>query len=117
MLSLHRNVLIVMTGFLLLLLSTPSLVRAEKTYFDISFDRSVSIDTPEGKKRISDLGDTVTLNKKGRLWLSGNETKEGFVEIVCQNMSSEPVNISLTSLEMPWLSIAEPGKCNAWNKN
>ena len=112
-----QKTLLVIASILLLLLSSFCLVYAEEAYFDISFDRSVSIVPPEGKKKICDIGDSVTLNKKGRLWLTGNETKDGFVEIVCQNLSTEPVSVELTNKETPWLHITEPAQCNNWQKN
>ncbi len=99
--DINNKTLLLGAGLLLLLLSSFCLAYAGEAYFDISFDRSVSIVPSEGKKRISDMGDSVTLNKKGRLWLIGNETKESFVEIVCQNLSTEPVKIELTDKETP----------------
>jgi hypothetical protein len=117
MLHLHKKTILILTGFLFLILTSFNLACAGDTYFDISFDRCVSIDSAGGEKRISDIGDSVTLNKKGRLWLTGNETREGFVEIVCQNLSSESVHVELTSMEMPWISVVEPAKCNDWKKN
>jgi len=117
MFNIHRNTILIFTTLLLLLLAPISHVYAEGTYFDISFDRSVSITPADGKKKISSIGDSVTLNKKGRLWLTGNETKDGFVEIVCQNLSKEPVNVELTNTETPWVNITAPEQCNDWQKN
>ena len=91
--------------------------QTEDTYFDISFDRSVSISVPEGTKKISAIGDMVTINKKGRLWLTGNETREGYVDIVCQNLSTEPVNVELKKLSSPWVEITGKTKCGDWQKN
>ena len=113
----HKNTLFVFTSLLILLLAPLSLASASGAYFDISFDRSISIIPPEGKKNISDIGDSVTLNKKGRLWLTGNETKDGFVEIVCQNLSTEPVVVELENEQSPWVNITGPKQCNNWQKN
>lgn len=115
--NINKKTFLVLASVLFFLLSSFCLVYAEEAYFDISFDRSVGIVPPEGQTRISDVGDSVILNKKGRLWMTGNETKEGFVEIVCQNLSAEPVNLSLTSKESPWVNITEPSQCNGWQKN
>ena len=105
------------TCSLFLLLSLYNHVFAGGAYFDISFDRCVAIDSPEGNKKFSAIGDNVTVNKKGRLWLTGNETREGFVEIVCQNLSPVPVRVEMTSAEMPWISVADPASCKDWQKN
>jgi hypothetical protein len=113
----NKKALLVLSGLLFLLLSSFCHVYAGDAYFDISFDRSVNIAPPEGRSRISDIGDSVTLNKKGRLWLTGNETAEGFVEIVCQNLSTESVSVQLTNTEKPWVNITEPAECNDWQKN
>ena len=115
--NIHKKTLLVLAGLLFLLFSSFCLAYAEEAYFDISFDRSVSIVPPEGKSRISDIGDSIILNKKGRLWLTGNETTEGFVEIVCQNLSTEPVNVELINKEKPWVNITEPAQCDDWQKN
>ena len=115
--DMNKKTLLILAGFLFLLFSSFCLVNAEEAYFDISFDRSVNIVPPEGRSRISDIGDSVILNKKGRLWLTGNETTEGFVEIVCQNLSMEPVNVQLANQEKPWVNITEPAQCDDWQKN
>jgi len=108
---------LILAGLLFLLLPSICIADAGEAYFDISFDRSINIVSPEGRSRISDIGDSVILNKKGRLWLTGNETAGGFVEIVCQNLSTEPVNVQLTGMEKPWVTITEPAQCNDWQKN
>jgi hypothetical protein len=115
--DMNKKTLLVLAGSIFLLFSSYCLVYADEAYFDISFDRSVNIVPPEGRSRISDIGDSVILNKKGRLWLTGNETAEGFVEIVCQNLSTESVNVQLTSNEKPWVNITEPVRCDDWQKN
>jgi len=115
--DMNKKTLLILAGLLFLLFSSFSMANAEEAYFDISFDRSVNIVPPEGRSRISDIGDSVILNKKGRLWLTGNETAEGFVEIVCQNLSTEPVNVQLSQTEKPWVVITEPAQCNDWQKN
>jgi len=112
-----KKKLLILASILFLLLSSFYIANAAEAYFDISFDRSVNIVPPEGMTRISDIGDSVILNKKGRLWLTGNETVDGFVEVVCQNLSTEPVNVQLTSMEKPWVTITEPAQCNDWQKN
>ena len=114
--SFKKAPFIVICSLFLLLLSNNH-VFAGGAYFDISFDRSVAIESPDGNKKISNIGDNVTVNKKGRLWLTGNETREGFVEIVCQNLSPESIRVELTSTEMPWISVAGPAHCNDWQKN
>jgi hypothetical protein len=115
--NMNKKTLLILAGLFFLLFSSFCLVNAEEAYFDISFDRSVNIVPPEGRSRISDIGDSVILNKKGRLWLTGNETTEGFVEIVCQNLSTESVNVQLTNKEKPWVNITEPAQCDDWQKN
>ena len=113
----HKNTLLVWASLSTLLLASVSLVYAQETYFDISFDRSVGISSPNGQRNISNIGDSITLNKKGRLWLTGNETKDGFTEIVCQNLSTEPVIVELTNKQTPWMNITGPAQCNNWQKN
>ena len=115
--DINKKTLLVLASVLFLLLSSFCYANADEAYFDISFDRSIGITPPEGRSRISDIGDSVILNKKGRLWMTGNETKEGFVEIVCQNLSTEPVNVQLTNTEKPWVNITEPAQCDDWQKN
>jgi hypothetical protein len=114
---LHKNILVIFTCLVALCLVSFSHVYAEETYFEISFDRSIGIVPPDGKKSITDTGDSVTLNKKGRLWLTGNETQDGFVEIVCQNLSTEPVVVELTDKKHPWVNITGPGQCSDWQKD
>lgn len=114
---LFKNTLLILTSLVILLLVSFSHVYAEDARFEISFDRSIGIIPPEGKKSISDTGDAITLSKKGRLWLTGNETQEGFVEIVCQNLSTEPVVVELTDQQHPWVGITEPGQCSNWQKD
>jgi len=117
MFFISNKALVILTGFLFLFFSYVNLTWAQDAYFDISFDRCVSVDSTEGAKRLSSIGDSVTLNKKGRLWLTGNETRQGFTEIVCQNLSNEAVNVELSSMGEPWISITGPVKCNDWKKN
>jgi len=117
MLFIAKKALVISTGFFFMFLLCVNLAVAQDAYFDISFDRCVSVDSTEGAKRISSIGDSVTLNKKGRLWLTGNETREGFTEIVCQNLSTEAVGVELTSMDEPWISITGPVKCSDWKKN
>ena len=102
-------------AFLLLLPLSP--VYAADTYFNICLDRSVNIYSPDNSNKISEIGDSVTLNKKGRLWLVGNETKKGFIEIICQNLSNEPVNVALINMESPWLKISSTTECDTWKNN
>lgn len=117
MLAIFKKKSIITAGTALLLFAVSSLVYASGTYFNICLDRSVNIVPPADKTKISDTGDSVTLNKKGRLWLTGNETKEGFVEIVCQNLSAEPVNVALATEENPWLEITGTTQCGDWKNN
>jgi len=117
MISIHKNTLLIWIGLLTLLPALFSQVHADQVHFDISFDRSVGIVPAEGKRSISKIGDSVGLNKKGRLWLTGNETKEGFVEIVCQNLSTDSVIVELNNEQSPWLNIARPEGCNNWEND
>ena len=114
---LFKNTMLVLTSLAFLFLASFSHVYADDAHFEISFDRSIGIIPPEGKKRISDTGDSITISKKGRLWLSGNETQEGFVEIVCQNLSTEPVIVELTDKQHPWVNVTEPEQCTNWQED
>jgi len=117
MLNIYKNTVLIFFSLLLLLFSSGSMAYASGVNFKISFDRSINIVPLEGQSKICDTGDSVTLNAKGRLWLTGNETIEGFTEIVCQNLSTEPVTVELINEETPWLNVTEPAQCGEWQKN
>jgi len=117
MLPVSKKTLLVTTSIVLLFLSPFTLVYGAETYFNICLDRSVNIVPPADKTKITDIGDYVTLNKKGRLWLTGNETKKGYVEIVCQNLSTESVDIALVNQDKPWISVNGTTPCDDWRKN
>jgi len=114
---LRKKTFTVLASLFILFLTSLSHAYAKDAYFDISFDRSVGITAPEGQKNITAIGDSVTLSKKGRLWMTGNETTEGFVEIVCQNLSTEPVTVELANTQSPWFNITGQNQCSNWNKN
>ncbi|MGR9074229.1 MAG: hypothetical protein ACU833_14305 [Gammaproteobacteria bacterium] len=90
---------------------------ADQVYFDISHDRSLNISVEEGKNQLSVIGDEITILKKGRLWLSGNETSFGHQEILCQNLTDQPITLTLDSDINPWIKITNPQHCDAWNKD
>ena len=92
-------------------------VYAGQVYFDISHDRSVNIDVKDDKKQLSILGDEIVINKKGRLWLSGNENSDGHHEILCQNRTEAPVTLKLDSDQSPWVKIADQPNCDNWEKD
>ena len=102
---------------LLILVSQNLIAKENYAYFDISFDRSINVITINNKVKLSKQGDSVKLNSKGRLWLTGNETRQGFVEILCQNLSPQSVTINFVSQSKPWLEIKTPGVCAGWSQN
>jgi hypothetical protein len=117
MLSKFTKTLLVLPGLLPLLLSSFCLADSGKAYFNISLDRSVNIILTDGSSKIRNTGDAVTIGEKGRLWLTGNETKQGFVEIICQNLSTEPVSVEFVDEAFPWIDISRATRCGDWKKN
>lgn len=112
-----RETILMQAVLLFLILLSPSLGHAAGPYFNICFDRSLNINAPGNQTKISSIGDSVTLDKKGRLWLTGNETQNGYTEIICQNLSAEPVNVELTKDQSPWVNITSPEPCDTWQNN
>lgn len=102
---------------LLAFLTANTGANANEAYFDISFDRSVNVKTEKNLDKFSKSGDFATLNGKGRLWLTGIETRQGYVEILCQNMSDKPVTVNMVNQSKPWLEIKTPQACGEWSDN
>lgn len=102
--------------FLVLLVQTSSSA-SEQVNFEIAYDRSINIESEKNRQSLKDIGDSVTINAKGRLWLTGNETNQGYDEILCQSKSLSPISVQLHSSESPWITLSEPAKCGKWNNN
>ncbi len=102
---------------LLVIVTTSTQANENDAYFDISFDRSINVKTEKNLNKLSNPGDSATLNAKGRLWLTGLETRQGFVEILCQNLSNQPVTVKMATQNKPWLEIKTPKTCTNWSEN
>ena len=88
---------------------------AQDPNFEVSLGRSKNIDLGADKKRVVKVGERVTINGNGRLWLTGQEDAAGYYELLCQNRSSGDVQVEITSNEFPWLAVSSPQSCNAWS--
>ena len=82
--------------------------------FEVSLGRSKNIDLGADKKRVVKVGERVTINGNGRLWLTGEEDMAGYYELLCQNRTSGDVEVEITSGEFPWLTVASPENCASW---
>ena len=91
----YRNTLLVLTSMAILLLASFSQVYAKETYFEISFDRSVAITPPEGKKSISS---THPINNIfGKAW----HLYEPTVAIEYHAPFASQGNYELTAIHLP----------------
>ena len=92
-------------------------IKAEQVYFDIVFDRSSNIDVVNNKSKLNVIGDEISINNQGRVWLSGNEDDNGYVDILCQSQSNEPIILKLDSDAKPWIAIDEKLNCSEWKND
>ncbi|GAB4268185.1 MAG: hypothetical protein Kow0065_18640 [Methylomicrobium sp.] len=65
------------------------------------------------------LGTVFTLQQGGRLWLKSkaNPVSDTDFQIVCQSLSSTPLEVTVSSLFLPWIKPNELQNCSGWVDN
>jgi len=99
-----------------------SLVTAGECKF-IELVKSKSSGTEIVKSRCSNengltIAGQLSLAAGGRAWIrSGHKEASAHQQVICQNKSLATIDLKITQLQAPWISVTNIENCNTWSKN